>query len=656
VTQEYEQMAKKRRYKRLFETAQLGKMVLPNRLMMAPMNLGFTEYPYNFSRQYIDAIEARAKGGVGTIITAHVKAESQIDPYPVSGMLACLDRESNLKNFAEVAEVVHRHGAKIIIQLSAGTGRLADQPLPESWPASPSPLPILNQPHLLTRELSLDEISGLVEAYGKASDRAKRAGYDAIMVHCAGSYLIGQFLSSKWNQRTDRYGGSLPARMRFMEECIESARSMVGRDFPILAVLSTDSKIEGAPPIEDAEMVARRLEELGILALLLRTGSYDSKDWVIPPIYYPRGCRVPYTQPVKEAVNLPIILDGRIDTPEFAEKLLEEGKADFIALGRPLLADPEWPKKAEQGRADEIRGCIYCNECYTRVTSRRYAKCAVNPDLGREKEYKSWHADRQKKVVVVGGGPGGMRAATIAGRRGHQVTLYEKAEKLGGNLRAASSPEFKTPMRPIIDWLTREVNKAGVTVKLGQEVTAKTIKEIKPDVVILATGSVPALPDITGVKGRNVATAVDVLLGKTQVSDEVVVVGGGYVGCETALHLARMGKKVTIVEMLPDIALDAGAIEREALVRLLAEAGVKLATNMKVNEIVNGGVVAGDREGQRHEFHAGSVILATGMKANDGLYEELKGTVAELYKIGDAAQPRRVLEAIHEGEAAAHLL
>jgi len=360
VTKEDSQLVPERRYRKLFQPGRIGDLVVRNRLVMAPMNLNFTEYPYNFSKQYIDAIEERAKGGVGLVITAHVKAESEIDPYPVGGMPASLDREVNLRRFAELAEVVHRHGAKIVVQPSSGTGRLADLPLPEKWPAAPSPVPLLNRPDLCTRELSLAEISRLIEAYGRAAERAKRAGFDGILVHCTASYLTGQFLSSRWNKRTDQYGGSLEARMCFLEECIGSIKSLAG-NLTLLAMLATDSKVEGTPSVEEAKVIARRLEQLGIAALLLRTGSYDSKDWLIPPIYYPPGCRVPYTQPVKEAVHIPVILDGRIDSPAFAEKLLEEGKADFIGLGRPLLADPEWPKKAEQGRLTDILSCIYCN-------------------------------------------------------------------------------------------------------------------------------------------------------------------------------------------------------------------------------------------------------------------------------------------------------
>ncbi len=647
-------MAHKRAYEKLFQTGKIGDIVLRNRIVMAPMNLNFTEYPYNFSWKYINAIEERAKGGVGLIITAHVKAESQIDPYPVAGMPAALDRESNLRRFAELTEVVHRHGAKIVVQLSSGTGRLADLPMPEKWPAAPSCVPMLNRPDLFTRELSTSEISGLIEAYGKAAERARRAGFDGILVHCTASYLTGQFLSKRWNKRTDKYGGSLEARMRFMEECIGSIRSLAG-NLTLLAMIATDSKIEGAPSIEEAKVIARRLEQLGIAALLLRTGSYDSKDWLIPPIYYPQGCRAPYTQPVKDVVTIPVILDGRIDSPEFAEKLLEEGKAEFIGLARPLLADPDWARKAEQGKTSEIRSCIYCNECYTRIATRRYVKCAVNPDLGKEGEFRSSPARVIKKILVAGGGPAGLRAATVAALRGHNVTLYEMSPQLGGIINAGSVPEFKRSMRPIINWLAQEAYQAGVAIELGRECTAETIRAAQPDAVVLATGSVPAIPSIAGIEGRSVTTAISALLGEAKIGTEVVVVGGGYVGCETALHFAQMGKKVSIIEMLPDIALDAGAIDRVALVGLLAEGGVKVFTDSTVEVMNTNGVVACNKDGEKHDFR-GSVIMATGMNANDGLYEEIKDSVVEIHKIGDAVQPRRILDAIHEGEAVGHLL
>ncbi|MFC1929947.1 FAD-dependent oxidoreductase [Chloroflexota bacterium] len=649
-------MAKNQQYRRLFESGHIGRLITKNRLIMAPMGLQYTEYPHTFASNYIDALEERSRGGVGLIVTAHVEAENEIDPYPIGTINAALDRDYNLRTFADLTERVHRYDVKIVVQISAGTGRCADLPMPEKWPAAPSEVPILRNPQLHTRELSLGEISGLIEAYGKAAERAQRAEFDGIMVHCGDTYLLGQFLNPKWNRRADRYGGSLENRMRFMEECIESVKSRVSSDFPLLAKLATDHMTEGGPSPEEAKLIAKRLEELGVAALYLSIGGYDTKDWLVPPMYYPQGCKVPHIESFKEVVNIPVIVDGRINDPEFAERLLEEGKVDFIGLGRPLLADPEWPKKVKEGRTGDIRSCIYCNECMSRSAKSKYVKCSVNPALGSEKEYRVWPAATRKRVMVIGGGPGGMSAARVAALRGHKVTLYEKAHKLGGNLLIASSPQFKMPIRPIINWLAREAEKAGMNIELGQEVTAKTIEEIKPDVVIVATGSVPAIPDIPGVKGKNVATAIDVLLGKVKVGDEVVMVGGGIIGCETAFHLAQMGKKMTIVEMLADIALDAGSIEKTALLRLLAESRVNWSTGMKVIRITNEGAVASDKDGQQQTFQTDSIVLATGMVANDGLYEELKEKVPEIYKIGDALQARRVFEAIHDGEAVARIL
>lgn len=638
------------KFKKLFETGKMGKMEIRNRIVQVPMVLNYTQYPYNLTKRYIEALAERARGGVGLIITTSTKAESTIDPYPVGTMFPSLDREYTLRTFAELTDTVHMLGAKIGVQLSPGTGRHADVPMADKWPVSASAVPMVFYPKLLTRELNLDEIARLVEAYGEAARRAEQAGFDVIMVHCFGGYLIDQFLTSLWNKRKDKYGGDLENRMRFMVECVESAKSKLSTDFPLIARLSSNHMMEGGRPIDETIKIAKRLEELGISALHLSTGCYDTVQWTVPPMYYPEGVGVPYAQPIKEAISIPIIVEGRIASPEFAEKLLEENKTDFIGLGRSLLADPWWPRKVKEGRTEEIRKCIFCNECGATLAAFRYVKCAVNPALGNEGEHKILPAPRSKRVVVIGGGPAGLKAASIAAVRGHDVTLFEKTNELGGNLKAASAPPFKATIRSLIDWLVREASRAGVKIQLGNEATAKTIKDLKPEVVVFAAGSSPIVTKVLGVGGKNVVTAVDVLLGKAKVGNKLVVVGGGAIGCEVALHFAQMGKHVTIVEMLPEIGADLARANRLAMSRLLAESKVGLVTNAKLDQITNEGIVATSTDGRKQIFKADTVVLAIGMKANDRLYRELEGKVPELYKIGDALQPRKIINAIHEGD------
>jgi 2-enoate reductase len=636
-------------FKRLFEPGRIGTLEIPNRIVMAPLVLNYVEYPYQPTKRYADIFEERARGGVGLIITQHIKAEREIDPYPIGYMFPCIDNEYTFRNFVDLAEAAHIHGAKIFPELAPGTGRNADIPMRDKMPPSASEVPLFINPQLKTRALTIDEIQRLVEAYGEAAARVERAGFDGIEVHCFGGYLIDQFLNSIWNKRTDKYGGDLDNRMRFMVECIESAKSRVSSGFPLIARMTCEYGMEGVRSLEETIKIAKRLEELGIKALHLPGGCYDTIEWIIPTMYDPQGCLVSFTQPIKKAVNIPVIVEGRIVEPDFAEKLLEDGKTDFVGLGRALLADPHWPKKVREGRIEEIRKCIFCNECTNTLFDFKHVRCAVNPELGREKEYKIVPAAKPKKVAVIGGGPGGMEAAMVAALRGHQVTLYDKGELLGGAVRAGSSPQFKAPMRALIEWLTAQINRAGVKIKLGKEVTARTIEEAKPDAVVVATGATMALPELEGVKGENVVTAIDVLLGKAKVGKEVVVVGGGYVGCEAALYLAQMGKAVTILMRSPNIAADVGWCERAVLLRLLPQNKVRWLTEVKYDKITKEGVVAADKEGKKQTFKADSVVLASGMQSEDKLYKELQGKVSELYKIGDARKPRKIFNAVHEG-------
>ena len=635
----------------MFEPMTLGTLEIPNRIVMAPLVLNYVDYPYKPTAQYAAILEERARGGVGLIITSHVKAERTIDPYPIGNMFPCIDNEYTLRDFAELTDAVHMHGAKIMPELSPGTGRYADIFKRDQWPVSASEVPLLIDPEIKTRALSYDEIQRLVEAYGQAAKRVEMAGFDGIEIHVFAGYLTDQFLNPVWNKRTDQYGGDLDNRMRFMTECIDSAKANVSSGFPLIARLSSVYGIDGIRSTEETITIAQRLEQLGILALHLAAGCYEAMEWLAPTIYDTQGCMIPYAHPIKEAVSIPVITEGRISDPAYAEQLLAEGKTDFVGLGRSLLADPHWPKKVREGRIDEIRKCIFCNECTNALFTFKHVKCAVNPALGREKTYRVMAAAKPKKVTVIGGGPGGMQVAALAASRGHEVTLYDKGAKLGGVLIPGSTPEFKASIRSLIDGLKAEITRAGVTIALGQEVTVETIEASKPDAVVVATGGKMTLPDILGVDGDNVVSAIDVLAGKVPVGQEVVVIGGGYVGCETGLYLAQNGKTVTILLRSASIAADAGWCENAVLLRLLPQHGVRWVTGVTYKEITRDGVVITDKGGNEQTFPAATVVLAVSLRADDQLYRDLQGKIPELYRVGDAREPRKIFDAMHEGSA-----
>ncbi len=401
-------------YDKLFEPGYIGKVKIKNRLVMSPMNTQFTTGdPSVFSDRYFEYYKVRAKGGVGLIITTHVKAEKNIDPYPLTYGYVTLDSASQLKYFYEVTETAHRYGTKVAIELSPGTGRLADAAYKDRWPVGPSEIKILGMPGVKTRELTKDEIKGLVEAYGRAAGLAKQAGFDIIYVHFT-AYLGDQFLSSAWNHRTDEYGGSLENRMRFLTECIESARSSVGSDFPLIVGLALDHGFPGGRELDETIEIAKRLKNMGIDTLHLRRGSYDNMNLLIPTEYMEDGVSVDYANKVKEQAGIQVISDGNISDPVLANKLIEENKLDFIGLGRALLADPEWVNKVRVGKEEDIVPCVRCMQCINRIFFGQYAACSVNPVLGKEYLSPILPAKKPKNVVVVGGGMAGMAFAKMA--------------------------------------------------------------------------------------------------------------------------------------------------------------------------------------------------------------------------------------------------
>jgi 2-enoate reductase len=640
-----------KKYTNLFKPGQIGPLALKNRIVQSPLHSKNCEgFEPRYSHWYTEYFRERARGGVGFIITGQVKAERTIDPYPIKSTFPVMDSELAIRDFSEVTETVHSYGAKIAVQLSAGTGRLADQPLSSNWPAAPSRLPFFHPVNreLRTRELTKAEIGRLVESFGYAAGIAKRSGFDVLYIH-AHSYLIDQFLSSCWNQRTDEYGGPLENRMRFFYECLASARAAAGSDFPIIVGLGLEHGFEGGRRIEETIEIAKRMKDAGVDGLHLREGSYDAMPQTMPNAYMEGGTSVRNAARVRQEVGLPVIVDGGLGDPEAAEEVLSQKKADFIGLARPLLADPEWPKKVKAGLIEDIRPCIRCMECLTRNMLGKFTGCTVNAAVGREREGPITRTPLARKVLVIGGGPGGMEAARTAALRGHDVTLLEKDDVLGGHLVEACVPSFKAILIEYRNWLKNQLRKKGVRIHTGREATSSTVAEMNPDVVIVSTGSTPLTPVAPGIEKAHVVQAVDVLRGKSKAGSRVVIVGGGLVGCETSLCLAGIAQSITVVEMLPDILMDVSVFSRFTIMGKMRQAGVRWMVSHKLTEVKEKGITLSDAAGREVELAADTVILAVGFKANDSLYFSLDRQGWEVYPIGDCQSPRKIIDAVRDG-------
>lgn len=624
---------------------------------MAPMLTMLSEpvEEGRLSPRDVDFYVARAKGGTGLIITTFMRPSRKLEASigePVVDSLRCI------RWLNDLAEAVHDYGAKVCVQLNAGLGRIqpSNPDLPHGGTVSASAVPCFSDPNVTTRELTLKEIQQLIKDFEFSASIISSAGIDAIELNARQGYLIDQFATALWNKRTDKYGGDLEGRLRFALELVEAAKRGAGADFPITYRYGLTHYLNGGRDIEEGLEIARRLETAGVDGLHIDAGCYETNNWAQPPTTQPPGLLVHLAQMVKTAVNIPVISVGKLGYPELAERILQEGKADFIALGRPLLADPEWPNKVKEGRSEDIIPCIGCHEgCLRRVLSGKHISCAVNPACGLEKEFVITAAEKKKSVLVVGGGPAGMEAARVCALRGHEVTLLEKSYALGGNLIPAAVPDFKIDYKLLLDYLITQIRKLGVKTQLGVEATPELIQKMSPDVVFIATGTTPITPEYPGIEREKVVTAVDVLLGKQGVGESVVIIGGGLIGCETALYLALMGKKVTVIARHAAMR-DMWWINSKDLQEKLGAAKAKILTYTNVHEITDEGLVIVDEQGNKTTLEADTIVLAVRMEPNRELIEALPADVAELYTIGDCVESRMVLSAIWEGFRTARLV
>ena len=662
------------KYQKLFTPVKIGSVTIKNRFAMAPMGpLGLADAQGGFNQRGIDYYTERAKGGTGLIITGVTFSDCKVE---TQSMPNCPNSTYNPVHFIrtsrEMTERVHAYGSKIFLMMSAGFGRVTiPTNLGEFPPVAPSAIPHrwLDK---ICRPLTAEEIRSIVKSFGDGAYNAKRGGFDGVEIHAVHEgYLLDQFAISMFNQRTDEYGGSLENRLRFAKEIVEEIKSRCGEDFPVALRFSVKSMIkdwrEGALPgeeftemgrdIEEGLQAAKLLVEYGYDALDTDVGTYDAWWWNHPPMYQKKGLFRPYCKMVKEVVNVPVLCAGRMDDPDMALEALEKGECDIISLGRPLLADPDYVNKLRAGRVKEIRPCISCQEgCMGRIQEYSMINCAVNPQAARERDMAYAPVLTSRKVLVVGGGVAGCEAARVLAVRGHRPEVYEKGGCLGGNLIPGGAPEFKEDDLALAAWYADALERLHVPVHLNHEVTKEEVLAGDWDAVIVATGSSPKTFSLGD--DDHVYTASQVLLKEKDCGESTVIVGGGLVGCETALWLAQHGRKVTIVEALDKILAVNGPLchaNKDMLERLVPFNGVEVVTGAKVKSYQNGVLTAETAEGEK-KISCNSVILAVGYREEDSLYRQLEFDVPEIYLLGDARKVSNIMYAIWDAfEVANHI-
>jgi 2,4-dienoyl-CoA reductase-like NADH-dependent reductase (Old Yellow Enzyme family)/thioredoxin reductase len=633
----------------LFTPLRIGPLQLKNRIAMAPMATHYADETGAVTERLKNYYLERARGGAGLIILE----SGYIHPLGRGGMKRMgLHEDRLIPGLRGLVDAVHAEGVKISSLLHHAGRQINVENTHGQYPVSASSLPS-GMEAVVPRTLKVQEIEELVEAFGQAARRSLAAGFDAIVIHAAHGYLIHQFLSPLSNIRRDRYGRTFSRRLRFLQEIVLRCQESVGKDYPLMVRISASEFIPGGITLKDGQKIARRLEEWRVKAIHVSGGTHDTVEMEIPPMAIPRGCLVHLAEGIKKAVRIPVGAVGKIVEPKMAEEILRQGKADLIALGRALLADPEFPQKAREGRFEDIRPCIGCLQgCRDHLYQGLPITCLVNPQAGIEAESKITPAERRKKIFIVGGGPGGMEAARVAALRGHEVTLAEKDDHMGGQFYLASLPGGKREIRVYLDYLSAQLKKLGVKIQLNQEVSPEELKVMKADAVILAVGGIPLLPAIPGIERENVIIAWQALSHPEKVGRKVVIIGGGSVGAETAKFLLDQEKDVTLVEMLTEIAGDAEKVNRKVLLRSVGEKGAKIRVSTQATAILAEGVEV-EFDGNKETLPADTVVLATGIRPNNELEAALRALPAELHKVGDCVKPRKAIDAIHEGFKAA---
>ena len=664
---------------KLFESTKIGSIEIKNRLAMSAMDLGFTTEG-SINKRFIDFYVERARGGVGLIVVGGCYPEMT---GKVWKSIIGLDKDEYIPGLKKLTDTIHKYDTKIAAQILHG-GRSASSFFSKTHPVSPSSLSHINikqRPHALT----IPEIKKVIDGYVAATVRVKKGGFDAVEIHGGMGYLINQFLSRATNKRKDKYGGSLKNRIRFAKEIVVAIKEKVGKRYPVIFRLSGEDFVEDGLKIDESVEIAKELEKAGVDAFNVSPGWHESRTPIML-MSIPRMSYIFLSEKIKDNVNVPVIGSVRINDLALAEEVIDNNQSDIVSIGRPLIADPELPKKYKRKQFEDIRRCIACNQgCFDSLLGFKSISCLYNVRAGRESELKIKKAKKKKKVMIIGGGPGGMEAARVAALRGHDVHLFEKTDVLGGQLRYAYIPPGREEIVNVISFLENQIKKLNVNIELSKKVDTATINKMKPDVVIAATGGVPLIPKITGIKEKNVVVAEDVFDNKVKVGKDVVIIGGGTIGCEIALHTAKMGamdpevacfllknkvidgdkaveltskgkRNITILEMKNKIGGRFGISTRWVIMKQIVDAGINSITGIKVKNMSTKSIKKKDKVCVTYEddkkdikIFADTVIIAAGYKSNQDPTRKLNGKIDELYRIGDCVEVRTALEAIHEG-------
>jgi len=657
---------------KLLEQGHIGTMQVRNRIVLAAMGIrGTADSDGDWGERARAFYTARAAGGVGLITTEMMFVSRALEPAAST----CFDPSSgqHLASLRMLSDALHRHGAKLSVQLTAGFGRVVPPFLfPEWWTTDPLPegmQPVsasVNPNHYLpdnprfnTRPLTTAEAADHAQAFGRAAMRVREAGADCVELHGHEGYLLDQFMTGLWNRRDDRYGGSREKRLTFAREAIAAIQRDAGSDFPVIYRYGLTHYLEGGRTIEEGLWIARQLQDMGVAALHVDAGCYETHWWPHPPQYQKPGCMVHLAEQVKHQVDIPVIAVGRLQYPEVAEQVLAAGRADFIALGRGLLADPDWVNKVAAHKTAQIIPCIGCHEgCLGQMTSGFATSCALNPTTGHEVEWPLPAINRAGRMLIIGGGPAGIEAARAGAERGFDVILWEAADHIGGNLRPAARPDFKQDIDAYLKYLDRLQTRLSIRVELNRRATADDIIAMNADYVILATGAAMEPHPFNGAADGKVISAIDVLNGVLPQGSRMLVMGGGLIGCEAALYLAQNGKKVTITTRREAGKLGGDISDRSnrrMLLQMIDSGDIEVLSGTIPVRFENGVVVA-RQSGTERTIEADRLIFSGRLMPRNGLAAELEGKVAHLISVGDCVKPDTIMQAVWTSFNAVRLL